>query len=69
MIPWTVLSLFLRGLVPDAAPLPPVPVKVTLNEEDADSEEELKSLEKSRTNSITDAMTLTHRYSPTAKNL
>jgi len=55
--------------VPDAAPLPPVPVKVTLNEEDADSEEELKSLEKSRTNSITDAMTLTHRYSPTAKNL
>ncbi|XP_066250531.1 epidermal retinol dehydrogenase 2-like [Euwallacea similis] len=70
LIPWTVLSLFLRGLVPDAAPHQATLPKVATKEEEDDSEEELRSLPINRNNSITGSMTqLTHRYSPTGKNL
>ncbi|XP_050298763.1 estradiol 17-beta-dehydrogenase 11-like [Anthonomus grandis grandis] len=73
LIPWTVLSLFLRGLVPDAAPQPPQPITTLTSRpetKEVESEEELKDLDKNISSSLTDSMCkLTHRYSPTGKNL
>ncbi|CAG9773865.1 unnamed protein product [Ceutorhynchus assimilis] len=60
LIPWTVLSLFLRGLVPDAAPHQE-PVETLRNE--PDSEELHNKVNKSLVSQ------LTHRFSPTGKNL
>ncbi|KAL1498163.1 hypothetical protein ABEB36_009005 [Hypothenemus hampei] len=58
LVPWTVLSLFLRGLVPDAAPLSNVAAK----KEETVKDEELKNLQKNRSNNLGDKVsTLTHR--------
>ncbi|KAF7282677.1 hypothetical protein GWI33_002147 [Rhynchophorus ferrugineus] len=65
MVPWTVISLFLRGLVPDAAPeTPPSPKITAMNKEIGNHVKTIKS------NSLTDSVSkITNRYSTTGKNL
>ncbi|XP_030751720.1 estradiol 17-beta-dehydrogenase 11-like [Sitophilus oryzae] len=72
IIPWTVLSLFLRGLVPDAAPHPPA-IQTDVNQppEEKVDEQLVNNITKTtKINSLTDSVSqISDRYPATGKNL